>query len=358
MITQREPPKHERRAPDRRRRRRATALPGSAAPTLLALLAAGAALCAIGCASASHGASAGPAVASVDGVVIGERAVRHWALVLEHGGVEGALARAGGSPARRAEEYLIGSRWLLAEASVRGVSPTRGAVRERVSQRREAVPGGAAAFAESLAASGMTLADVERVAEVELATQALRRIVLRRARPVAPARVRAVYEREIARYRTPEARQIDIVEHLPSRSAARSLARRLGSGGAFARRAAHERQVRPAAFDERSAKGRVVRAIFAARPGVLVGPMPLAGAWTLFVVRRVARASTVPFAAVAASLRARLERGAQAAALERFAAAMRARWQPRTSCRAGFVVARCAGALDGGAGEAGLLGGV
>lgn len=301
-------------------------------------------LIAILAASASGCGGARPRVEAVrvERSAISEQAVRHWAVAFQRGGVQTISARSEGlSPAKRAEEYLITSRWLLAEAARRGVAPGRQQVQARLGQAREAIPGGQAAFAESLASSARTLADAELEIEVELATQALRRVALGHAGTVSDAAVAAAYRAEAARYRTPEYRRVDLVEHLPSAASARGLALRIGTGASFARRAVHERWPRPTQFDASSEKGRLIRAIFIARPEALVGPMRLNRAWTLFVVRRVTPAARRPLSAVRAAIRARLEHAQRAQALRRFAEAMRERWHALTSCHAGYVVPQC-----------------
>jgi hypothetical protein len=303
-----------------------------------ALLGAVALVWASGCGGAQPRAEA----AHVARATISEQAVRHWTVAFERGGVQTVSAQSEGiSPQRRAEEYLITSRWLLAEAARRGVAPRRRQVQQRLEDTREAIPGGQGAFAESLASSGRTLADAELEIEVELAGQALRRIALAHAGTVSDAAAASAYRAEAARYRTPERRSVELVEHLPSAALARRLAPRLGTGARFARRAYHESWERPAQLDSSSEKGRLLRAIFTASPGTLVGPMRLNRAWTLFVVRRVAPAGERPLSAVRASIGARLEKAQRAQALRRFSEAMRERWRALTSCRPGYVVPQC-----------------
>ncbi len=296
-------------------------------------------------ASGCGGAGSPGQVALVAGSAVTERQVEHWSVALERGGgQELAAQEAGVHDGRRAtaEEFLIDARWLLAEASRLGVAPSARSVEARLAQEREAVPGGQEAFAEALASSGRTVADVELEIEVQLAAQALRRVALDRTGAVSGAAVAAAYRSALARYRTPEERAVDLVERLPSAAAARRLATQLGTGARFVRRAVREEWRRPAGFDSSSEKGRVLRAIFAARPGTLVGPMRLNGAWTLFVVRHVVPAGVRPLNAVRASIVTRLAQAQRAQALRRLEASMRERWRPLTSCRAGWVVPECA----------------
>jgi hypothetical protein len=282
-------------------------------------------------------------VARVGRSAISERAVRHWTAAFVHGGVEGfSLSSPDAAYARYAEEYLIASRWLLAEASRLDVAPTRQAVRERLAERREAVPGGGSAFSESLESSGRTVADVELEIEAALAAQALRHAVLARSGAISQAAVSAAYRRDIARYRTPERRYVDIVENLKSAAAAWRLARHVGTGQGLASLAFHEVQERPLHFNLARAKGRVVRAIFTARPGVLVGPMPLHGAWTLFVVRRIVPAGSRPLRAVRVAIARHLRTVGRVALLRRFQTQYKAHWTANTTCAPHYVVPGCA----------------
>jgi hypothetical protein len=304
-----------------------------------AALSAGLAVAAIG---AGCGASATErVVVRVQGAAITDRAVEHWAVALQHAAVDTGAAPAGGSWTQKAVDFLITAHWLLDEASRLDVAPSSAALRRRLDERSEAVPGGESAFVESLQASGRTVADVELELRRELAVEELRRAALGTVQEASAGSIAAYYRAHERDYRTPERRYIDIVERLQSPGVARALAARVGSGTRLARIAFHEAPERPPHFTLSTEKGRVVHAIFQARPGVLTGPMRLNHEWALFVVRRVVPAGTRPLKKVRASILDRLEASVREQALARFAGALRLRWRPSTSCQAGFVVAGC-----------------
>jgi hypothetical protein len=280
-------------------------------------------------------------VARVGRVAIHARAVEHWGAVLSVGGiVNGPLPAAGHTRKQRALAFLISARAIVEQAAEQGVPVSASAVRDRVEELRQAVPGGDAAFDESLKGARETVADVELEIEAELARAAVRRAVTERAGAVSPEQVRRYYRQHQSRYRLIERRKIDIVEHLSSPAAARALARRAGTGVRLARRAYHELLKRPHGFAAGS-KGAVERAIFAARAGVLSGPMPLSNGYALFVVRRIFPAAVRPFSSVRTEIEGLLAARARARARAAFAERYRSRWRARTSCSSGYVIAGC-----------------
>lgn len=292
---------------------------------------------------AGCGSNMNERVAAVGKGPITGRAVNHWAAALESASVETTdPPPTGRSWTQRAVDLLISSRWLMGEASRLRVAPTRAAIRRRLHERIEEVPGGRPAFVESLRGSQRTVADVELEVGMELAVAALRRIALDSQQPVSLEAIEAYYRAHEARYRTPERRYIDIVEKLRSPSAARAVATRFGSGSRLARIAYHEVFERPASFAPGTEKGRLLKAVFEAQPGVLSVPMRLNHAWAVFVVRRIVPAGVRPLRSVRHSIRERLRALAREEALARFAASLRQRWRPSTSCQPRFVVPKCA----------------
>jgi hypothetical protein len=273
---------------------------------------------------------------------IDQSAVKHWTDALVADGPALTLPRRAGQTSRsRALDFLISANWLIGEAAKQGASISSTAVGRRLKELREAVPGDTTAFVESLVADHRTVADVELEIRASLAAAAIRRILMRTYGRVSEAAIVRYYERIPERFRVPEHRDVDIVEHLKSPAAARRLALRVGSGAQFAARAYQETRQRPQSFDAKTETGRLERAIFRARPGALEGPKRLAGAWALFVVRRVQPATTRSLATVRTLIAKRLSARALARATTTFFESYRSRWRATTSCRPGYVISRC-----------------
>lgn len=83
-----------------------------------------------------------------------------------------------------------------------------------------------------------------------------------------------------------ETRVVDLIEGLASRKSAVALARRLGSGRRFERRAMRETVTRATTEEDKVAfNGHLVHAIFAAPLNKVAGPVSYAGRWVILVVR-------------------------------------------------------------------------
>lgn len=233
---------------------------------------------------------------------------------------------------RRALDLLIGSEWLLGEARVRGLrlSAAAAAVRRRLAQQRLGPLAG-----------GPTHAELKRLAEAEVAAAEIRRRLLAALPSVGDAQVAAYYRRNIARYERPERRYIDIVERFPSRAAAAHAMAQPDAWARLAPRVMHEVVDRAALEHPLPGKRAAMRAIFAAEPHVLSGPIPLAGSYSVFELTRVVASRRTPLADVRSRIEAVLATARSRQALERFDAAMRRSWTERTSCARGYVVQRC-----------------
>jgi hypothetical protein len=120
------------------------------------------------------------------------------------------------------------------------------------------------------------------------------------------AQIVAYYRAHRFDFATPETRWFEI-DNLRSEAAARAVKRQVESGKSFASMSLREELARThlAGNGPRAA---IDRAIFAARPRMLIGPTLLAdvGDYSLFEVTRVVRAGFTPVAQVAATIAARL----------------------------------------------------
>jgi foldase protein PrsA len=292
------------------------------------------------------GGNGNPTIARVGSASIDKRAVAHWASIIGHGAIVSTVADAKQPAELQALTLLIYSHWLIGEASEAGQRPTRQELERVVQQQERSMPRGPAEFKELLSTSGETVADTEFEAKARWCAVALARHLRSLAasqgkQQASPAAVSRFYRMHIDRYRLRERRFYDLIEGIPSRATASALARRLGTGPRFAVKASKERPFRPKTFADLPGQATVYRAAFSAKVGVLVGPLPLQGAYALFVLRRIERPRLQALAEVRATIEHRLlttvERRARARWLESF----RRRWTARTDCRPGYVVQKC-----------------
>jgi hypothetical protein len=294
--------------------------------------------------SACGGVNKTAVVVHVDGRAITEGEVDHWASVIKLGGgfagSRGEAARAGSK--QRALALLISSNALVGQAVARGLTVPTDAVELALTERE--AQEGARQFRARLNATGQTLADVKLEIRAELALDAIRQDLERRATRVTQREVAAYYAGNRRLFRAPELRVVDFVETLPSRAAALALIKHIGAGRRFAEVGFREKVPRPLAATGRPDKIRLVNAIFAARPGVASSPLRFFSAWTVFVVRKIIppHGPSRPLAEVRSEVAERLvavRRDDIAAQLD---AEYKERWFAKTRCRAGYVAPGCA----------------
>jgi len=248
---------------------------------------------------------------SADGALAQECRQQYWALE------------------QRALGFLISSRWLIGEASDEGLNVSSREARRRAREGNRA------------RASGTTPADVTFTTKAELAAARIRQTVTIGEPNVTEAQIAAYYRLNIRRFGRRERRYFDLVEGLASEAAAREVMQEVTRGRRLSDIANHEWLDWPEIDDVRPTKRVLKRAIFAARPHVLVGPLPLVGFYCFFEVTRIAPAVTQPLSRVHHAIQGQLARERRRRALARFVRAWRRRWIARTDCAPGYVIQKC-----------------
>jgi hypothetical protein len=207
----------------------------------------------------------------------------------------------------RALTTLISSRWLVGEARERGLR----------------LPGG------------------DPVQQARAAEAALREMLLRGAPKVSQAQVVAYYEQNQAQFGRPERRYLDIVERIPTRAQAQAALNAAVRRGDIHRIAIHEEFAEQNLATVVARKRSILKAIFAAVPHTIVGPLPLNEKWCFFEVRRVVPRDVKPLAQVQSAIVQALEAERLRRALTPFVAAWRRKWIARTHCAAAYLVQQC-----------------
>jgi foldase protein PrsA len=294
------------------------------------------------CAAACGSGGDGPAVAHVGKTAIGRDTVAHWAHALEHGAsLAGLQEERLGTSTQRALGLLIDAQWINGEASRLGMAPSSDAVSKAVTGRKEA--NGVSEFEAALHASGQTIGDVELEARTELSAAAIGRKLAKQAAQTTAAEVASYYEQHRKLFTEPEERQTELIENLPSPAAATALVQRIGTGDAFKKRAFKEAVTRAASGAPSPGDiPNLSDAIFAAPQGVVSRPTKLNRTWTVFIVRKIVSPRLKSLASVRRQATTRLIAQRHRQLFASFEREYRARWRARTSCKAGYVVPRCA----------------
>jgi hypothetical protein len=278
---------------------------------------------------------------------IDKRTVDHWTSTIAHGAIVANMADPRWPPRRQALALLIYSHWLIGEAARVGLRPSSWQLERKVAEQERSMPNGHDEFNELLAASGETTADVEFEARARWAAGTLAARLNAEAGRQARARatgaaVARFYHEHASRWQLRERRYYDLIERIPSRRKALALAKRLRSGAGFAGKSSKERPFRPRTFAGLHRQGVVYRAVFHAKVGVLTGPLPLQGAYALFVLRRIEPAHLEGLPKVRDAIKRQLLGSAEREARARLIAEFHRRWIARTFCHAGYVVQKCA----------------
>lgn len=228
---------------------------------------------------------------------------------------------------QQALDFLISSAWLIGEAADQGL-----AVSDQEVQRRLEEEGGP---------DGESVADVKVKIMAELAAARLRQTLKRTEPKITPALIARYYAQHIEDFERRERRYFDIVERLPSSAAARGVMREVAMGRSLSTMALHEWLDRKNIADVLPLKKAIVRAIFAAKPHVLIGPTPLNERYAVFEVTRVIPAVVRPLAQVRNAIEKQLADEQERGVLAGFIRTWRAKWIARTDCRPGYVVQKC-----------------
>jgi hypothetical protein len=296
-------------------------------------------LCLIGLA-ACGGISENATVLRIGDQQINKATVDHWTRVIERGGAFSGFRGApkGGTPKQRALILLISSSWLIGEAERQGVPVSEAVVDKALAEREQ---GGGAALRKRLKQTGQTQADVKLELRAEVALEAVRAALAKRAARVTEGEVVGYYRNNGELFHTQDRRMVDIVSGLPSSEAASALAVRLGAGPRFARIATLTRVYRLPHSDRTPENAIAADAMFAARLGVVSHPVRFEHGWAVFFVRKEIPGVLKPLAEVRHEVLAQLDLRHQRELQPKFDAEYKAWWTARTSCKFDYVVAGC-----------------
>jgi len=235
-----------------------------------------------------------------------------------------------GALRRRALELLISAAWLTGAAAGEGVHISGAQVEERLRER------GTPTVAE-----GGDAADARLVARSELAEEKMRELLSGGERPISHAEMVAYYRAHLGRFLIPEKRYL-AVDNLKTPALALQTKREVEAGerARFTRDALSEQIEATGMAGYDPAEAAIRRAILAARPGVLLGPLRN-GEYSLVEVRRIVAARYRTLAQVQRGLARELAVEEQRWTLSRFTDSWRARWTARTDCSPGYVVQGC-----------------
>jgi foldase protein PrsA len=247
--------------------------------------------------------------------------------------------------------FLIGVDWVLGQAEEQGISVTDKEVEQRFNQLKKQQFPKESEFQKFLASTGQTVPDLLlRVKYSMLTTKIQERIAKEAKKNVSQAAIAKYYHEHPSQYGQPERRDLRIVL-TKTEAEAKQAKKEVESGKSFAS-VAKSKSIDPTSKDNGGELKSVVKgeeqkalseAVFAAKQGVLGGPIKTPFGYYLYEVRAIHAATQQSLDQVKETVKAQLAATRQQAALTKFVKEFRKRWEGRTECRAGYMVQDCKG---------------
>jgi foldase protein PrsA len=248
----------------------------------------------------------------------------------------------------RALRFLIGADWLEGEAATEHVRVAQTEVAQRYQQIISGSMG--SPLADILLGPGMSRADGLLEVRLDLLNERLRAKVTAVA-DASDGQVAAYYRTHEPQFVAPASRRAFVVVTDSEANAmqAKQALERGASPAGVARRYSVDPGSRSnggiVTYVHGEAAPPLDRAVFAAWPGTLHGPVAVPSAGTFYVFRVLASSvrHIKPLNQVAARIRQTLTASLQQRTYEERVAGWLRRWKQRTSCRRGYVIAECRG---------------
>jgi parvulin-like peptidyl-prolyl isomerase len=246
-------------------------------------------------------------------------------------------------------QYLIASNWVIGGAAEEGVAVSAAEVERAYGTLAHQEFPSEAQLRRFTARTGRTAADVQFQLRVNLADAKIRSRLIKQAGDLSEASVAGYYRTHLQRFRVGERRDLYIIR-AKTKTQAIQARRAIEAGGSFARVARRTRLQQPIGAKNGLLYGltpnlfaekRLNDAIFAARPGVLSGPVAISLGYYVFAVETVHPEHQESLAQVAPGLRRQLLNERRETALVDFIKRWRATWKARTSCSPGYVMRKC-----------------
>jgi parvulin-like peptidyl-prolyl isomerase len=244
---------------------------------------------------------------------------------------------------------LILDDWVIGGAAEEGVSVSDQQVHQRL-QSLERNAADQSLLEKNLAAQGRTMADHVFETRIQMLAEGIRQAIARKTAQISHAQVVSYYNQHKQAFGVPEQRDLHIVGAASEAEAERAK-REIASGKSFA---TVVKKLPSGAQPIFSVEGLVLgyesgqyhqvplnRAIFAARPHVLSGPVGVTRGYYVFEITRVHPVQQKSLAQSETAIKQALPTELFNSALPAFVSTWRARWISRTDCNEGYVVAKC-----------------
>ena len=243
--------------------------------------------------------------------------------------------------------FLIGIDWLFGEAESQGIKLSDKEVIKHFNelQKQEFTkPGSFQAFLKS---TGETVPDLLlRVKQSMIETKLREKIA--KPKTASEAEVAKYYDEHKSQYGQPERRDLRVVL-TKTEAQANEAKSEIQSGKSFAS-VAKSKSIDPTSKNSGGELPGVVKgeeqkalseAVFAAKTGVLSGPVKTPFGYYVFEVKAIHAPTQQSLSQVKSTIKQQLSSQGAQKALEKFSKEFQKKWQAKTECRAGYVVKNC-----------------
>jgi foldase protein PrsA len=244
--------------------------------------------------------------------------------------------------------FLISADWLLGEAESKGVKVSDKEVTARFNKLKKAQFPTEAAFQKFLASTSYTVSDLLLRVKQSMIETKLEEKIEKAHKNVSEAEVAKYYEAHKSQYGQPERRDLRVVL-TKAEASAKQAKSEIESGKSFAS-VAKSKSIDPTSKNTGGELPGVVKgeeqkalseAVFAAKQGVLTGPVKTPFGYYIFEVKATHPGSQQTLAQVKATIKQQLASQGSQTALQKFGKELQVTWKGRTECRAGYVVKDC-----------------
>jgi foldase protein PrsA len=246
--------------------------------------------------------------------------------------------------------FLISSQWVLGEAKSLGVNLSDAEVKKEFAKIKTQEFPKASEFEKFLATSGQTTSDLLLRVKLNLLSQKIEKKIIKEKSKVTEAQITKYYNEHKSKYGTPEKRDVEIIL-TKTEAQASSAKKEVESGKSFSS-VAKAVSIDPTSKANGGLLKEVVageeekalsEAIFSTAKNVLSGPVKTPFGYYVFEVLSTTAGTQQPLSKVKATIKEQLISTGEQSALSKFTKEFKKRWQAKTECRSGYLVADCKG---------------
>jgi foldase protein PrsA len=246
--------------------------------------------------------------------------------------------------------FLISSTWVLGEASSLGVKVTDKEVKKQFEKIKSQQFPKAAEFEKFLKTSGQTVSDLLLRVKLNLLSSKIQQKIVKEKSKVSHAEIEKYYKNNPKRFGVAEKRNLLIIL-TKTEAQAKKAKQEIESGKSF-ESVAKRVSIDPTSKSNGGKLPGVVKgqeeksldtAVFSAKKGVLTGPVKTPFGYYIFEVQTITAGSQQTLKQAESSIKSQLTATRQQSALSKFVKEFKKKWQAKTDCRAGYMVADCKG---------------